>query len=424
MAAATIEFSQVDDLGARALLDFAVTQRRLAQRAEANLLLAAAQWADLHPVVEDGLAAGDFLGQGRLCPLAGEGTPEVAEFAIPEFAAALGLTEQAGVRLIGDALELRHRLPLLWARIQDGDLPAWRGRKVAEHTQTLSIEGAAWVDRQIAPFAHRLSSGRVRELVDAALHRFGLDHPEEFPSAAADLRDVDFAPVPGGQVYVRALLDAVDGASLRDRVEEVAETLARCGDDASESVRRSRALGLLAHPQLTLDLLAGDTHSPASTRGAELRLYVHMSAEDLETGRGVARVEGRGPVSLERVREWISKSDVVIRPVIDLSDEIVVDAYEIPERLREQVLLRDPVCVFPWCGARSHRRDVDHITPYDDTGPPGQTASSNLAPLCRFHHRVKTHSAWRYRRDPEGGYLWTSPLGRCYRVSHLGTRAS
>jgi hypothetical protein len=106
--------------------------------------------------------------------------------------------------------------------------------------------------------------------------------------------------------------------------------------------------------------------------------------------------------------------------VIDLNDQIVVDAYEIPDRLREQALLRDPVCVFPWCGVRSHRRDVDHIVPYE-TGPPGQTRSNNLAPLCRFHHRLKTHGGWTYRRDQPGIYSWVSPLGHTYRVGHDGT---
>ncbi len=67
---------------------------------------------------------------------------------------------------------------------------------------------------------------------------------------------------------------------------------------------------------------------------------------------------------------------------------------------------------------------MDHIKPYIDSaegGPPGQTSSENIAKLCRFHHRVKTHSDWDYRREPDGTLTWTSPLGRHYTVDHHGT---
>jgi hypothetical protein len=62
---------------------------------------------------------------------------------------------------------------------------------------------------------------------------------------------------------------------------------------------------------------------------------------------------------------------------------------------------------------------LDHIEPFvspDDGGPPGQTNPANLAPLCRRHHRAKTHSRWTYTRDSDGSYHWTSPTGEAYTV--------
>ncbi len=50
-------------------------------------------------------------------PLAGPGAPLVAEFSIAEFAAAVGLSTEAGKRYVGHALELRYRLPRLWAKV-------------------------------------------------------------------------------------------------------------------------------------------------------------------------------------------------------------------------------------------------------------------------------------------------------------------
>src|SRR5690606_39265744 len=48
-------------------------------------------------------------------------------------------------------------------------------------------------------------------------------------------------------------------------------------------------------------------------------------------------------------------------------------------------------------------------------GPPGQTRLANLAPLCRSHHRLKTHRGWDYRRRTDGTYAWTDRWGRAVR---------
>ncbi|NUR08718.1 MAG: HNH endonuclease [Nocardioidaceae bacterium] len=82
------------------------------------------------------------------------------------------------------------------------------------------------------------------------------------------------------------------------------------------------------------------------------------------------------------------------------------------------MILRDTSCVFPGCTVDARRCDLDHIRPYDDAGPPGQTRPDNLAPLCRRHHRAKTHGRWHYERVDTGDYAWTSPSGRAYVVAH------
>src|SRR5665811_1695437 len=121
-------FATLDDLNPTEALARAVDRRRTADRAEAELLAIAAHWADLHPVLSgpDGVRV---KGMERLMPLAGPGTPEVAESAPAELGAALSISTFAAQHLVGDSLELRHRLPRLWARIMDGTLQAWRPRQ-------------------------------------------------------------------------------------------------------------------------------------------------------------------------------------------------------------------------------------------------------------------------------------------------------
>src|ERR1700754_931556 len=96
---------------ATAVIAFARDQRRIADQAEANLLQAAVQWGAMHSVdsIEDAAMMGDRYGDTGM-PVAGEGAPLVAEFAITEFAAAIGVSTDSGKRYVGDALELCHRL--------------------------------------------------------------------------------------------------------------------------------------------------------------------------------------------------------------------------------------------------------------------------------------------------------------------------
>ena len=169
--------SELPDTAA-SVLGYARSRRALADAAEAELLVAACQWADLHPATEDYAATFTTPGGGEHEePVAGPGAPLVAEFCIAELGAALGISTLAAKRLIGQALELRHRLPRLWRRVQAGELAPWKARRVAETTihADLSKDAAAYVDRQLAPFAHRTSTTTVDRLVDAAIARF---HPD------------------------------------------------------------------------------------------------------------------------------------------------------------------------------------------------------------------------------------------------------
>ncbi len=111
--------------------------------------------------------------------------------------------------------------------------------------------------------------------------------------------------------------------------------------------------------------------------------------------------------------------------MIDLADHVHVTAYEVPDRIAEAVALRDQTCVFPWCTrpARNlepdgHGCDCDHVVPHREGGP---TCSCQIAPLCRRHHRVKTHTAWRYTILEPGTYLWYSPHGMAFLRDHEGT---
>lgn len=152
-----------------------------------------------------------------------------------------------------------------------------------------------------------------------------------------------------------------------------------------------------------------------------ITLYLHLDPRD-----PFGRLENTGTklIAVEQIREWLNApgAQVTVRPVIDLNEEITCTGYRPSETLREQIILRDRTCVFPFCTRPARRCDQDHIQPYDAEGPDDQTSTSNLGALCRFHHRVKTHTGWTYRMLEPGVFRWRSPAGYQYLRDQSGTR--
>jgi len=150
----------VEDLTAAELLR-AIRARRVDEdRAAADQLVLAAKWGDLHPPESIHDAASfstTSCGREHEEPIAGEGAPLVAEFCLAELGTTLGVSTTAAKKLVGQALELRHRLPRLWAQVLAGRVPAWRARLVAETTihssPALTREAAGFVDAQVAAVA-------------------------------------------------------------------------------------------------------------------------------------------------------------------------------------------------------------------------------------------------------------------------------
>ncbi len=459
-------------LDASAVLDAVVDRRRTADSAEAELLALAVHWVDLHPVTDQTPEATwrtdapvlvpDEHGRLDQPPATGDGIPQVAEYAVEELAAVLNLSYSAGLCLVVDALELCYRLPRLWALVQSGRLQAWKARRVTTETTGLSAAAVEFVDRHLAVLAVKNqvpTAAKLRELVHEARLQHDPDQAAAIEQIALDQRGVWFDHRDStATTDLTARLDTLDAIDLENTIADLASTIGRLGDTRPVDIRRATALGMLADPQRTLHLVTGTTpDSPdregtgadtstgdsATADGGDVApgqlarwpnrssavLYLHIGAADLATStgaadtstcRGAGTVEKLGAATLDLLQKWLHRVDnVKVRPVLDLNRTDTVDAHDPPDWMRELVILRDQHCIFPGCTTDARACDLDHIEAYlspDDGGPPGQTHPGNLAPLCRRHHRVKTHAGWTYRRLPDGSYLWTSRHGRTYRT--------
>jgi 5-methylcytosine-specific restriction endonuclease McrA len=489
------------------LLDAIRAAKQREDDAARELLIGVAQWADRHTTGalmpdlygtyshpdEDAYDAAEAAWMSRfgmpgadtMLDLAGAGAPEVSDFAVTELATALGRTRESGRLLVGDAVEAKHRLPRVWARLVAGQVTAWRVRQLAQATKALSEEAVAFVDAQVAHVVHTAGPLTVNRLVLEASARFD---PEATEVRECDTRsnlyfDLDLGTPAtcvgtASAVSANGLLDRADAEDLEAAIRQIAHQLLLDGSTDDLAIRRAKALGYLARGQDTLpttdvdanqdgratqdgretqdgraasaserrrDPATGTRTSPA-TRPTSRRvvvLTVHLSDAALtgapqidpvtgQLGLHLARVENhRQLLTADAVREWcgVPGTQVIVKPVIDLADTVAVDSYEVPDRIAARVKLTRTTCSFPHCRRPAESSDLDHTIEYvppDQGGPPGQTSTDNLAPLCRHDHRAKTHPSpagrpWTVQGLAPGHWLWTSPHGHHYLVHPDGT---
>ena len=405
MTTATLD-TQTRDGRADRVLDVARAVQADLTTLEARRFEIATDWAALHPGEP---LDPDEVWEEHEVEVAGPGAPTIAEYAIPELAAALGMSPGAGRRFVADALETRYRLPRLWARVMAGEVPVWKARRVSQATTSLSIQGADHVDRHLAAVIHHCSYAQIERTVEAARTHYdpeaALARTTESP---VGVRVTHARPEHGeapGTAFVDAIVSTADALDLEAAVADIAHRLLATHPDLGVEARRAMALGILARGE-------GPGHNTnQGTR--EVLIYTHHRPGE---GPGIIDVVNtRAWVTMDQLTEWCLQAGtkMTVKPVIDLAEDLTVDRYEPTPAQHEQAVLTHPTCVFVGCSRPSRTCDLDHIIPW----PLGPTATWNLAPLCRFHHRLKTTGGWTYRRLGLTRFEWTSPHGHTYQVT-------
>ncbi|WP_235736116.1 hypothetical protein [Nocardioides alcanivorans] len=272
---------EVSDLDGGTLLGFMAENRVVELKMVRSKLRLAYRWAIMHPPTPDKPKA--VVGDETLFPtdceqaISGDGTPDVALFAVEELAASGGMSRAAGFSLIADALDLVHRLPQLWAKVEALEVPGWNARRVALLTRKLSYAAARWFDEQLA--ATGLSGWpTIEKWLAMAIAKF---HPElvKDPSAAKGKADwgvwlhhphaghEEGAGGVAGTSELQAVGDSLDLTRFMDLLSAEAETMRRLGDTDTVDQRRAKAIGRLTDDtdQPTLDYTS--TSSTDSTDG-------------------------------------------------------------------------------------------------------------------------------------------------------------
>ena len=297
----------------------------------------------------------------------------------------------------------------------------WRARRIAAATHGLTPRAAAYVEAKVLAKADSCGPVTLDKLVAEAAAMFDPVVQAEAEAEAKKswgVRLDDYAgPVWAGTSRLEITGDTPTLRAFND-------LLSRSAHDQLDPTRPAAEQPSLEHRKVAaLNTLVSSSDSRETGTGVPVKGYVHFEYSDLPDNLAYGRVEKLGPLTIATLKEWFGPGPFTIQPVIRMDRNDSVDQHDPPAWMREQVILRDKECVFPWCHKDARDCDLDHIEAYiamDDGGPPGQTSPEKLAALCRRHHRAKTFRGWTYLRNTDGTYTWTSKHGRQFSVDTHG----
>ena len=403
------------------------------------------QWAILNPATAEtgvetpGGPALDVLTRSE--SLGGDGTPAVAAFTPEPFALKLGISPSAGAQLIGDALDLRHRLPLLWKRVQRLQVPTWQARRVAQQTHTLPLAGARWVDHRLAIRTDgSLGPVITDRLVALAIAKYDPEAHEQREANATAASDVTLShPHPTlytGTSDLTATGDTLVLQGFYDLLCAIAHQLWLDGDTDPLGVRKIKAIALIttlatgqASPRPPRPARSS---APAVTkqRPGKIRFYVRRRRRrPRHRRRRRGRLRGRhhrklGAATMAKLRQWVGHHQVEILPVLEHAPprrRRLPRPTRVDERARRAP--RRPLRLPPLHRPRQELRQGPHHRLH----PPRGRRTTRPNPPRRPRLPVPTtpprqnRKVWRYARTPEGHYLWHGPHDATYLVTDTGT---
>jgi hypothetical protein len=309
-----------------------------------------------------------------------------------EIGQATGLSEGQVTARLADAERLRSRAPQTWNAFRAGHIDWARGREVASALNLLvHPESHDRLDDTVIRYATTHTVAELRGWLKRFVARIEAEEAAARAEAARRERTVTITHVDDGMAWVNAFIPSHQAAAIGARLARIPKAE---GDQRTRGQRRADAFVDL--------LLATDDPTPARVR---TDVGVVIDAEVLagaEPGAAVSD-DGSWTVPAEWILEHLDPEETFLHRL--LVDPITRDtlAHEYvgrfaPDVLASAIAFRDGVCQAPGCLRPARECDLDHRVPH----PRGPTRGSNLWPLHRRHHAMKSHRTLR----------WILPSGR------------
>jgi hypothetical protein len=153
--------------------------------------------------------------------------------------------------------------------------------------------------------------------------------------------------------------------------------------------------------------------------GAFARPVINVTVS-LETLAGFSDdpgvLAGHGPIPAELARQIAARpGSTWYRMLTDARREcaeLSVRGYTPSPPIWRQVVADQPQCLVPGCLRPAPACELDHTLAY----PQGPTATTNLAPLCRRHHKVKHAMGYKLTTNPDGSHTLHTRHGSTHHI--------
>jgi len=302
--------------------------------------------------------------------------------------------EQVTPRTGLDGAVLPARLPATAEVFADGRTGL---RHVEVIARVLASKAAGRLSPEVWAGAEAQLAGKADQYTPAELQQWGTalvelldqdgEQPDERPPARVNELFLTRLPDGGGKVKGR-----FDDAAMFDAIAAVIDAHARpltAEDDRSTAERQAEALADVCG--YVLD------HAPSSVLpdagGHRPHVNVLIRLEDLQDRARAGCLDFGGPVAPESLRMLCCDATVV--PIVLNGTGQPLDVGRatrtIPDGLRRAVAARDRGCAHPGCGRPPSWCEIHHLIPWEHGG---ETKLSNLAMLCRAHHRQIHSTEW------------------------------
>ncbi|UIP58257.1 HNH endonuclease signature motif containing protein [Agromyces marinus] len=344
---------------------------------------------------------------------------------VAELATTLGQHEASAARLVAEAERLTGPRSATLDALEAGLIAPTQVRSVLELTRDVPAEVAEAVEGvALEAAASAVADGVVSTNADVRRRMRRVRerlHPEPLVDrrarAAADRR-VCVEAAPDGMAWLSVFLEAERAFAIERRLGALAARPAEADD---RRTRTQRAADLAADLLLS-GVIAGDARTREAAAGptgaVQPRINVTVPVLTLlGLDDEPADLEGYGPIDAETARRLAAHAPsmrrILVHPETGATLSYGRETYRAPADLDGFVRVRDGQCRFPGCTRRAERADLDHTIAWQHGG---RSDASNLAALCRHHHRLKHESAWRVVQEGGGVMRWTSPAGHVLRT--------
>ena len=369
---------------------------------------------------------------------------DAVEFA--ERAAAL----DASVRLNLDPDQVRNRahearvlaqsLPQLWAVFEAGETGYPQASAAVELLAGLTDPVAiAEYDTKLAARAGDVTPGAFRQKARRLAERLRAEPSELRHARALSERRVVFEYVDDGMAWIHALVPAAEAVCIKRLLDAEAKGIAK--NEAKIATKIAVKTGVDAGPHRSRDQIRADRFVDILARKGtpqevKVRVVLHVPMLELLEGPGSrgsaagdghsegqplqpiprrqsAALEGYGPIDPVSAAQLFINAPSFRRVITDpFSGEILNfdrRRYRPTKAQREYIAMKYGTCAKPGCNRLAATSDLDHLKEW--ARDYGFTNEDNLIPLCPSDHRLKTLTKIRYRREPDGTIIVTTPTG-------------